>query len=69
MFSPNRPTMGLMILDYGDSKESVLLTYRMIFSYCFLHSSMRLESYPIDGLTNGQPARKHISGVVLKLHI
>ena len=58
-----------MIVDYADNKDPVLLTNWMIFLYCFLHPSMRLESYPIDGLTHGLPDEKYVSGGVLKLHI
>ena len=50
-------TLGLVILDYGDSKDSVLQMSRMAFSSCSL---LRLESYPTDGQKHGHPDGKHI---------
>ena len=62
-FPPNTATLGLVALDYGWSKSFVLRTCCVVFS-SYLHLPLRLESYPTDGHTHGQPAGKHINGWV-----
>ena len=46
MFSSEYSYSGLVILDYRESKDSVLPTDWMVFA------SLRLESYPMDGWTD-----------------
>ena len=72
MFSSEKRYLGLVTLDYGDSKKKKTC-YRHAEWICSLHPSLRLDhiisdvifdSYPTDGQTHGQPAGKHISGGV-----
>ena len=68
-FPPNRATLRLVILGYEDSKGTALQTCWLVFASCFLHRSLKLESYPTDGQTHGcEPAWKHISCGVWKMH-
>ena len=46
MFSSELSYSGLVILEYRESKDSVVPTDWMVFA------SLRLESYPADGLTD-----------------
>ena len=49
-FPPDGATLGVLTLDYRDSKISVLQTCRMIhvLCSCFRHSPLRPESYPTN---------------------